>query len=62
MFISSVGDNIIVRVSKEEKANNPDEEYFVAKIQEKAVKLEEAGTYSAVKFMKYDWIVFVQWY
>ena len=58
----SIGDNIIVRVSKEEKADNPDEEYFVAKIEEKAVKLEEAGTYSAVQFKKNDWIVFVQWY
>jgi len=48
----SIGDNIIVRVSKEEKADNPDEEYFVAKIEDKAVKLEEAGTYSAVKFKK----------
>ena len=58
----NVGDNIIVRVSNEEKAANPDEEYFVAKIEEKAVKLEEAGVYSAVQFKKNDWIVFVRWY
>ena len=46
-----VGQNIIVRVSNDEKDDNPDEEYFVAKIQEKARKLEEAGTYSAVFFV-----------
>jgi hypothetical protein len=49
-------------VSDEERADNPDEEYFVAKIEEKAVKLEEAGTYSAVPFKKNDWIVFERWY
>ncbi len=58
----SVGDNIIVRVAEEEKESNPDEVYFVAKIEEKAVKLEEAGTYSAVQFKKNDWIIFVRWY
>ena len=36
--------------------------YFFAKIEEKAVKLEAAGTYSAVQFKKNDWIIFVRWY
>ncbi len=47
-------------MSKEEKDDNPDEEYFVAKIEKKAVELEEAGTYSAVQFKKNDWIIFAR--
>ena len=58
----SVGDNVIVRVSKEEEDDNPDENYFVAKIEEKALRLGGAGTYSAVPFKKNDWIVYVCWY
>ena len=58
----SVGENIIVWVSNGEKEDNPDEEYFVAKIKERAIKLEEAGTYSSIPFKKNDWIVSVQWY
>lgn len=57
-----VGQNIVVRVSNEEKDDNPDENYFVAKVEEKAIKLEEGGTYSAVLYKKNDWIVSVQWY
>ena len=49
-------------MSNEEKEDNPDEEYVVAKIKEKARKLEEAGTYSALQFKENNWIVFVQWY
>ena len=48
-----------------QNARNPLREfckYFVAKIQEKAIKLEEAGTYSALQFKGNDWIMFVQWY
>ena len=41
---------------------NPDEEYFVAKIEEKAKKIEETGFYSAVNFKKGDWIVKIRWY
>ena len=44
----SVGENTIVRVSNSEKEDSPDEEYFVAKIKEKAIKLEESGTYSTI--------------
>ena len=58
----SVGENIIVWVSNEAKEDNPGEEYFVTKIKEKAVKLEEAGTYIAIPFKKNDYIVSVQWY
>ena len=50
----SVGDNILVWVSEEEKADNPDEEYGVAKIEQKAMNLEDSR--------KNDWIVFVRWY
>ena len=32
------------------------------KNKEKAIKLEESGTYSAIPFKKNDWIVSVQWY
>ena len=57
-----VGKNIVVRVSNEEKADNLDEDYFVAKIERKAMKLEEDGTYSAVPYRRNDWIAFVRWY
>jgi hypothetical protein len=57
-----IGTNVVVRVSAEERSENPDEEYFVAKIEEKAKKLEEDGVYSAVPFKKNDWIVSVCWY
>ena len=32
------------------------------KNKEKAIKLEESGTYSAIPFKKNDWIVSAQWY
>mmetsp|Transcript_37338 Transcript_37338/g.67147 ORF Transcript_37338/g.67147 Transcript_37338/m.67147 type:complete len:148 (+) Transcript_37338:840-1283(+) len=57
-----LGDNIIVRVANEKRLLNADEEYFVAKIEEEAVQLNEAGTYSAVAFKKNDWIVSLCWY
>ena len=57
-----VGKTIIVWVSSEEKEDNQDKDYFVAKIGERAVKLEEDGTYRAVPFRKNDWIVSVHWY
>ena len=57
-----VGQNIIVRVSDEEREDNPDEEYFVAKIKGKVKQLEEDGVYSAVTFRKNGWIVSVCWY
>ena len=44
------------------KTNNPNEDYFVAKIEKKALKLDEGGVYSATKYNKNDWIVFVCWY
>ncbi len=57
-----VGMNVVVRVSEEERNENPDEEYFVARIEERAKKLDEDGVYSAVPFKKNDWIVSVCWY
>ena len=49
-----VGKNFIVRVSNEERDDNPDEEPFVAKVEEKATKPEVDGVYSAVQFRKND--------
>jgi len=49
--------NVISMVSNEERAANPNEEYFIAKIVEKVRKLEEDGTYSIVLYHKNDWIV-----
>lgn len=57
-----VGENVIVRVANEERLMNQDEEYFVAKIEQEALQLNEAGMYSAVAFKKNDWIVSVRWY
>ena len=49
-----IGNNVVVRVSKEERSEHPDEEYFIAKIVEKARKLEDGGAYSAVLYRKND--------
>ena len=38
------------------------EDYFVAKIERRAKKLNEAGMYSAQPYQKNDWIVNVRWY
>ena len=58
----SVGGNVIVRVSDDERSDNPNEEYFVAKIEGAVKQLDEDGVYSAVTFRKNDWIVSVCWY
>ena len=58
----AVRDNIIVRQAEEERLENPGEEWFVAKVEEKPRKLDEAGVYAAVHYSKGDWIVFVRWY
>ena len=47
-----VGENVIVRVANEERLLNPDEEYFVAKIEQDVLQLNEAGTSSTVAFKK----------
>ena len=57
-----VGTNVIVRQAAEERLENPDEAWFLAKVEEKPKKLEEAGVYAAVQFSKGDWIVLVRWY
>ena len=57
-----VGTNVIIRLSDDEREDNPDEEYFVAKIEGDAIQLEEPGVYSAVPFKKNDWIVSACWY
>ena len=58
----SVRNNIIVRMAEEERLENPGEEWFVARVEEKPRKLEEAGVYAAVHYSKGDWIVFVRWF
>jgi hypothetical protein len=57
-----IGEDVIVRISNEEREDNPNEEYFVARIEERAIKLEASGTYSSVMYRKGDWIVSVCWY
>ena len=47
-----VGDNVIVRVANEDRLLNPKEDYFCVKMDEKAVQLDEAGTYGAVPYIK----------
>lgn len=49
----STGKHIIVQVSNEERADNSDEDYFAAKIEENATKLEEDGTYSATPYIQH---------
>ena len=57
-----IGENVIVRASQEERNLNLNEDYFVAKIERKAKKLDEGGMYSAQPYQKNDWIVYVRWY
>ena len=57
-----IRDNVIVRMANEERLLNHDEEYYVARIEKKALQLKEAGTYSCVAYKKNDWIVSVCWY
>ena len=40
--------------------DDPDEDYFVAKIEESALKQEDAGTYSTMPYRKNDLIAFVR--
>ena len=49
-----VGDNVIVCVENEERWLNPDEEHFVTKIEQDALQLNEARTYSTVASKKND--------
>ena len=58
----TIGQNVIVRVRDDERATNPDEDYFVGKIEKKPLKLDEDGTYSAVLYKKNDWITSIRWY
>ena len=57
-----IGNNVVARIAEEERAINPDEEYFVAKVEVRAKKIDKAGFYSAVEFKKGDWIVKIRWY
>lgn len=52
----------IVCVSDDKQGDNPGKDYFVARIEERARKLEKDGMYSAVPYNKNDWIMFVRWY
>ena len=58
----SAGQNVILRVHRSDRANNPDEPYFLARVLEKAKFLEVPGTYCAARFYKNDWIVKIRWY
>ena len=49
-----------IEASQEERNLNLNEDYFVAKIERKAKKLDEAGMYSAQPYQKNDWIVYVR--
>ena len=51
-----------MRIAEEELEMNPDEEYFVVKIEERGGKIDKDETYSAVEFKKGDWIVKIRWY
>ena len=57
-----IDSNVVARIAEEERVMNPDEEYFVAKIEGRAKKTDKAGFYSAVEFKKGDWIVKIRWY
>ena len=52
-----VSSNVVVRMATEGQEINPAEEYFVAKIEEKANKRDKDEACSAVEFKKSDWIV-----
>ena len=54
------GHNCLVAEWRER--SQPRKRIFLAKIKEKAIKLEETGTYSALWSKGSYWFVFVQWY
>ena len=43
-----VGRIVVLRIAEEEREMNPDEEYFVAKMEERAKKIDKDDVYSAV--------------
>ena len=49
-------------MAEEERLENPGEEWFVVRAEEKLRTLKEAGVYAVVHYSKGDWIVFVCWY
>ena len=57
-----MGDSIIVWVRNDKRAINPNEDYFLAKVEKNALQLDAGGVYSAMKHKKNDLIVFVCWY
>ena len=48
--------NVIVQVSNDDREEHVDEEYYIAKIEWRALKLDKAGVYSSVLFQKNDWM------
>ena len=56
-----VSNNVILRVANQERLLNPDEGYGVAKVEQEAIQVNEAGTDSTVEFKKNDYIVSVNW-
>ena len=56
------GSNVVVQIAEEKQEMNPDEEYFVAKIEERAKKIDKDEIYRAVEFKTGDWIVKFRWY
>ena len=49
-----MGDSIIVWVRNDKRAINPNEDYFVAKVEKNALQLDAGGVYSAMKHKKND--------
>ena len=49
-------------MENEENLLNPDEEYLCAKIEQDALQINEARSYSTVVFKNNDWLISVHWY
>ena len=53
---------MVIQQAAWERLENPDEAWFVAKLEEKPKKLEEAAVYAAVHYNNGGWIFVVSWY
>ena len=58
----TVGRDVVLRMHPDERRLNPDDEYFLGRVEEPARKLDAPVCYSTNSFQKNDWIVKIRWY
>ena len=56
------GDNVVVRIAREDRGKNPDENYFIARLLEKPHQLQKGGTDGTNRFNAGWYVAQIQWY